>query len=106
MPLIPPGLSEDYREGNYAINERLQFELLFLNFDSYVKVNTPAQQGACTMHKATSLSTDLRAAAAALQAGIADPKLAIVLNALAAADEKPTGHSLRLLGGGNRPHNV
>lgn len=51
------------------------------------------------MHKVTSLSTGLRAAAAALQAGIANPKLAIVLNALAAAVEKPTGYSLRLLVG-------
>jgi len=37
------------------------------------------------MQKSTSLSTDLRAAAGALQAGIADPNLAIVLNALADA---------------------
>ncbi|MGN7766810.1 hypothetical protein ACTJJM_04830 [Stenotrophomonas sp. 22692] len=51
------------------------------------------------MHKSTALSTDLRAAAKALQAGIADPNLAIVLNALAAAVEKPTGYTLRLLGG-------
>jgi|GEM_PF-4905176 len=51
------------------------------------------------MNRSTPLSIDLRAAADALQAGIANPNLAIVLTALAAAVEKPTGYTLRLLGG-------